>query len=399
MDMNTFVDLTGLTNSDATNMLSASWSDYNVFNYQGNSSFQAAMQQIWTSAGHIILFADNFAKWTNILSGFSAHTDPHSTTELVKLNTSFQPMPDDTTAVNMGTNLTAFAIADGLPDLTNDYAGNPRPATGNWTIGAYQNTNSGTQLVVSPDWPGYQGSGGEGVTTFNGIPGPDITNGLVLQYRFNEGSGTTAHDSVGYGHMGVLTGNTCWTNGASGTKAVSFPSNDGGWVAPGIVTNLVLNQIGDWTIAFWVNNNSFPGAANYAVSTAPSTGIYFSGNTHNWGFSDGTHNLTSPALSSQRWYFVTVSKSAGRNYQLYVNGYARTNGVLNNVNINYTVLGAQGLNWLGMNGRMEDFRIYNRALTTNEVSTLSANGPNAINSTAPSLVMPPSNLQVFPSGQ
>jgi hypothetical protein len=38
-----------------------------------------------------------------------------------------------------GTNLTAWGI-------TNDYAGNTRPASGNWTIGAYQTAAGGTNF-------------------------------------------------------------------------------------------------------------------------------------------------------------------------------------------------------------------------------------------------------------
>jgi hypothetical protein len=47
-------------------------------------------------------------------------------------------------AIGNGTNLTAFGITD-------DFAGNPRPSTGPWTIGAYQ---SGTNAPAIPGSPG-----------------------------------------------------------------------------------------------------------------------------------------------------------------------------------------------------------------------------------------------------
>ena len=133
----TYANTNGLTNNPATvaSLLAGVWSDYNIYNFQGPNSFQ---EVVFGNGGSLFqsgLF-DSFSQWTNILSGvLAAHVDPHSLTASVQLDSNFIPLSTDTVAVGHGTNLTALGI-------TNDFAGNPRPATGNWTIGAYQITDS-----------------------------------------------------------------------------------------------------------------------------------------------------------------------------------------------------------------------------------------------------------------
>jgi len=56
--------------------------------------------------------------------------------------TTYAPLTNDAVLVGRGKNLTAFAIANNIPQLTNDFYGNPRPATGPWTIGAFEQASS-----------------------------------------------------------------------------------------------------------------------------------------------------------------------------------------------------------------------------------------------------------------
>jgi hypothetical protein len=67
---------------------------------------------------------NTFAQWNAF--GY----DLHSTTVNPLLTGGFTP-PTNSPVVAAAANLTALAI-------TNDFAGTLRPATGNWTIGAYQ---------------------------------------------------------------------------------------------------------------------------------------------------------------------------------------------------------------------------------------------------------------------
>jgi hypothetical protein len=123
-------------------------SDYNIYNGQNGNSFVNMVVETNGLLTETLL--DSFSQWRNtysIANGFNF--DAHSTTASVQLNSNFQPLSTDTVAIGHGTNLTAFAIADNLPGLTNDFAGNPRPATGNWTIGAYNASGSSPAPLVS----------------------------------------------------------------------------------------------------------------------------------------------------------------------------------------------------------------------------------------------------------
>jgi hypothetical protein len=175
-----------------------------------------------------------------------------------------------------------------------------------------------------------------------------------------------------------------------GTAAVFFAGNDGAYGSYDGVSTPSLSYAGDWTVTFWVYNSSFPGAANYAVSTAGGTGILLG---PSWcGMYDGTNSLTGPALGAGSGYFIALSKSSGTNYQLYVNGTASTSGVLANVNISSLNIGHRETPDFGMIGCVADFRIFNRVLSAGEVSTLSGNGPDDVAAAIPT------NLHVVTPG-
>ena len=126
------VDTTGMPGDQ--NMypyLSSVHSDYNIFNQQQGNSFYELVYTTVDGSRFQYQLKDTFAQWTNSMRWFD--TDFNSKTATVQLDANFIPLSTDTVAIGNGTNLTAWGITD-------DYAGNPRPATGAWTIGAYQKT-------------------------------------------------------------------------------------------------------------------------------------------------------------------------------------------------------------------------------------------------------------------
>ncbi len=87
------------------------------------------------------------------------------------------------------------------------------------------------------------------VLAASGPAGAALTDGLVLYLDFNEGSGTTAHDSSGYGNNGTLSGGATYASGISGSALYL----DGtGSVAVPTATNLSLINDAS-TISFWFN--------------------------------------------------------------------------------------------------------------------------------------------------
>lgn len=105
-------------------------SDYNVFwPVKGGSGY-------FFDPGYD---ADNYAGW--IALGYESHS-PVTSEPLLDAN--YVPLSTDTVAVGNGTNLTPLAIAA----LLVDFNGNPRPATGAWTIGAYQAADTNTYYTL-----------------------------------------------------------------------------------------------------------------------------------------------------------------------------------------------------------------------------------------------------------
>jgi hypothetical protein len=73
--------------------------------------------------------------------------DTHGTTNNPNLNGSYIPQPSSS-AINAGANLTNLGIAG----LDTDLAGNSRPETGAWTIGAYQYGSTPPPTPGTNDW-------------------------------------------------------------------------------------------------------------------------------------------------------------------------------------------------------------------------------------------------------
>ena len=150
LTLSTYADTTGHSPPDIAHWLSGLYSDYNICNGQGGNSFY---EVIFSNGGstYSAWLMDTFAQWTNNMTSLTGHgVDLHSTTATVQLGANFAPLTNDVVAIGNGTNLTAFGITD-------DFAGNPRPSTGPWTIGAYEGTSaisaptiSAPQIAVTP---------------------------------------------------------------------------------------------------------------------------------------------------------------------------------------------------------------------------------------------------------
>ena len=396
--MATFIDSNYWNNSisgEALAMRGVSL-DYNVYNGQNTSSFVFVVMSAGSSSVLLQQIYDTFYQFTNTFSpplGFVC--EPHSLTSPVQLDSNWIPLSSDTVAVGNGTNLTAWGI-------TNDYAGNPRPATGNWTIGAYQTTDSTGSNVFSGMTSAGGGSAG-GMTNFTAVlTGSaitngyvDVTNGLLVWWKFADASGASATDSSGNRHGGYLSGTTGWTNGLAGTGAVRFPTNDGGLNSPDAVVSAACPYTGDWTVTLWVNNSSFPGVVNQAAGFGGYTALFSRYQGKAWGLQDPSglvRYYANTTLQCGGWYFLAVTKSSGTNYQFYLNGVPDGTAVASNIAISSLTVGGNGSGASGMVGAVADFRVFNRVLAGSEISTLMGNGPDNV---AATLLMPPANLRII----
>ncbi|MCA9241773.1 MAG: alginate lyase family protein, partial [Planctomycetales bacterium] len=214
-----------------------------------------------------------------------------------------------------------------------------------------------------------------------------ITNGpeLIAHLQFDEASGATAADSTGNGIDGTLENGATFTGGQSGNAVdlsggnqyVSLPDN-------------VTEGLSDFTIATWVKLDSLdtwsrifdlgdpngrylfltPRAASGNVRLSIATNYYY-----NQDIVEGT-----APLPTGQWVHVAVSLE-GTTGRLYVNG--ELVGSNTQVRLNPFQVGGTSQNWIGrsqypdpyLDGQIDDFRIYNGALTNGDVYQLATGTP------------------------
>lgn len=145
-----------------TNYFGGMVSDYNIFNTNNTGNFGSGWPALSIAAGVSYAATDNNYIWgsfygltswstfNSCLGSPSAQLDPHSKQAFPNFTSgTYTPSASDNIARAQGTNLTAFASAFNVPELLTDFNGNPRPASGNWTIGAFEvNTNSTAMLFL-----------------------------------------------------------------------------------------------------------------------------------------------------------------------------------------------------------------------------------------------------------
>ena len=191
----------------------------------------------------------------------------------------------------------------------------------------------------------------------------NVTNGLVGWWKFDDGSGTTAIDSTGNGYTGTLNGTTGWTSGHIGPYAISYPgiSGSGISISPTITTGTTF------TYAAWIY--IIPGGASYQnlFAYGSSVGFWIIGGKLSFYY--GTDHLNNTSITSNAWHHIAVVDNAGA-VTFYLDGSADGTAasgpsfVANGMGADYGNSGEY------FEGYQDDVRIYNRALTTNEITTI-----------------------------
>jgi PKD repeat protein len=215
----------------------------------------------------------------------------------------------------------------------------------------------------------------------------NIGEGLVGYWSFNEGSGTIINDQSDFGNDGIIYG-ARFTNGVSG-KGLSFQGDDyaevddddsldisdvvtiTGWINMHSLSTTQWHCIcnkGDWFLrirnyGLWINVNghvhsSF--AESYDVDTTLKTSL----------------NL----ITENRWYFIVsiIDCNKGR-MKIYVDGVLEaqqnitTSMVPNDDPLQFGRFKSQSYGVEYANGIIDEVRIYNRALTEEEIEYLYEN--------------------------
>jgi fibronectin type 3 domain-containing protein len=215
----------------------------------------------------------------------------------------------------------------------------------------------------------------------------------IAHLAFDETSGTLASDSSGNGRNGTLINGPVWVSGTSG-NAVSLDGNDDHVDLP----DGILNGAGGFTVATWVHLDAISnwarlfdfgtGTTSYmflAPQAGGSNALRFAITTNSYGSEQQING--SAALPVGVWTHVAVTLN-GSTGILYVNG--GEVGRNSSMTLTPASLGATTRNYIGksqfpdpyLNGSVDDFRVYNQALSPEEVAGLATPTPSDTTSPA-----------------
>ncbi len=204
---------------------------------------------------------------------------------------------------------------------------------------------------------------------------PPAPPSLVAAYGFNEGSGSSVADISGNGNSGTINAAT-WTNAGKFGSALVF-NGSSSWVTINASPSLALKN--GMTVEAWVYPTTLSGWRTVALQERPGALAYslYACDTSlrpagyiNVGGSDiAASGTAQPPLNT--WTHLAMTYD-GVALKLYVNGtLIRTTSVSGNIVSSTNPLRIGGNSVWGeyFSGRIDEVRIYNRALSVGEIQT------------------------------
>ncbi|MGW0575353.1 LamG domain-containing protein [Streptomyces sp. NPDC002920] len=211
----------------------------------------------------------------------------------------------------------------------------------------------------------------------------EITSGLLLRYKLDETSGTVAADSSGHGLNATVNGTATW----GGDQGLGFNGSNTYIKMP----NNIMAGLSSITVAFDVWIDPTMGKPYFLYGFGNSSGangngyLFSTGNQFRAGITLSDYHAeqqTRPGTSYQllrgMWKHVSYTQT-GNTGILYENGVEKARNT--NVTITPGAIGGGTTtadyigrslysNDLYFKGRMRDFRVYNRALSSSEVQAV-----------------------------
>ncbi len=232
-------------------------------------------------------------------------------------------------------------------------------------------------LLFSSIGVGFSGNS-VGNSTKNTAAMRDLNSGLVAYWNFDEGSGDVLHDVSGNGNDGTIYGAT-WVDGIKG-KALNFNGEDNYVKIPNSPSLNPRNA----TFEAFVYINSYPQYGNASgiifkyKSYQVNLGCTFTKDDKSVWFGIWGDYLSGGELTLHQWYQIIVTFSQTEIYEgtakLYINGKLIVSEILMDridTTTNPLIIGYKSDTAGGhFNGIIDEVRIYNRALSPQEVKEL-----------------------------
>ncbi|MDN3670442.1 cellulose binding domain-containing protein [Echinicola jeungdonensis] len=288
------------------------------------------------------------------------------------------PAPEEVTAVSVSGQQINLSWNESL-SATSYNVKRATVSGGPYTTIASPDTTSYSDTTVTPDIIYYYA-----ITAVNALGESDsslevsATPGQVGYWKFDETEGSDAADSWG-DNMGALSSGTIFSEGLI-DNAVRLNGSDGYVTLPeGIVSSLTDFSISTWIkldeVDTWARVFDFGSGRDNFMFVTPRNGA---SGTLRYGINNGTGQQrinTGSTLTSGRWYHLAVTQS-GTTAILYLDGVEV--GRNDNMTLNPSSLGNTPQNWIGksqypdplLEGLVDDFKIYSRALDSSEVDSL-----------------------------
>jgi hypothetical protein len=228
-----------------------------------------------------------------------------------------------------------------------------------------------------------------------------VTSGLVLSHQMSAGIGTTSLDETTNANNGTLTNGPTWTTGYLGS-GISFDGTNDYVSVPSSTSLDMTNKV---TVSAWIYPTNFADYRTMMIRINGGATEYYGMSLNVSGalicqFTPGS--LTSSSLMTlNAWNHVACTYD-GATISAYINGQSvGSSSASGNIGSPTTLgIGYDPVNGRYFAGKMDDVRIYNRALSPTEIAQIKAPAPTPTITLTPTPTPPSTNiaLGIIPTG-
>ena len=213
-------------------------------------------------------------------------------------------------------------------------------------------------------------------------------NTFLGYWPFDETNGKIAKDLSGNSTNGTLKGNPQWIANGKVGGAIKF-DGVGDWIN---IADIPLSS--DFTIATWIKLDNWIDQRDGLAGndTGGGAGINFYGSTPRMYTGGGDAVTSTIAVQPNKWIHVAITRESGL-LHIYLDGVKTGSGSWSDV----FLIGGLGRNSSGANtsASFDDYRVYQVALSVEEINELPGLAVSTDVATLPDLVI--SNLMIYPN--